>query len=237
MADYSLVRLVYQQVIVGLEFVLFSLILKKYREKRSTTTLYLTTGIFCLSILSFFQSIGYYLQAIESEVVISEAFMFLLLIVANFFVLLFVCDVFHNLPDNPAAKRGIIVYLLMAGGYLAYNVITGGFSTFAADSISLGILMLLVMAVAFIYASDAIVMSKKLQEPIDKRASLIMAFSPLLFFVTFICSILDRLQLFEFPVFDLVGWLLGAVSVFCAYVGYLRPEWFKKRYEKGTRGE
>jgi hypothetical protein len=64
-----------------------------------------------------------------------------------------------------------------------------------------------------------------------KRGFLLVSFTAVLFILFFACYLLDSL-LGGWTIFLFVGWTLVLISAIPTYIGYVLPEWFRRRYEK-----
>ncbi|MEX2752387.1 MAG: hypothetical protein Q6366_010945 [Candidatus Freyarchaeota archaeon] len=63
-----------------------------------------------------------------------------------------------------------------------------------------------------------------------KRGFLLVSFTAVLFITFFLSYLLDSL-LGGWTIFLFVGWTLVMISATPTYIGYILPDWFRKRYE------
>ncbi|HMF31620.1 MAG TPA: hypothetical protein VKK79_09410 [Candidatus Lokiarchaeia archaeon] len=207
---------------------------KKLRERKSAVTRYLVLCIFFLLAATFFAGTsrvlritgawnlpnGYQLELLAFSVVSIAC--------SNVFMLAFTLEVFNE-GAFAGKNKG---YMLLCSGiavvYAVYALYFGLFTPNLSQDIWIYLIIFSVV-IYIILIRSAFRLSHKLDDSVAKRGMQLIGVGPILLLGTFGSFMLDSIFGDNFTPFYFFGWAFALGFVFITYLGYLQPEWFKRR--------
>ena len=236
MASPYLIPMIYELIIFLIAISISFLMLKRYSERKNTVIrmIFLFTLMMTLSILT--AAISRLLRLTEVWEIQPNQYLELLAVsvcfiaIANVFMLSFCLEVFYSTME-PERKKGILViYSLVAMGFVIFALVTGLFEVDLTELIW-GFLILISSIVLGFTAFASFKLAKKLEKPLDKRSTQIIGLGPINILLVFVMFLLDRMVGGNFSIFYYFGWAFVVSAALLLYIGVIRPEWFVKKYQ------
>ncbi|MHA1730676.1 MAG: hypothetical protein ACTSU5_01980 [Promethearchaeota archaeon] len=218
--------------IAGLTLI-FSII-KRYRERKAPPALFLALTYTTLLLAVFMSAIGRILRLMGAVNLPGGRTLEILAITvscvlaSDVFYLAFTLDVFHEKVTKKANKIVLLTYTIAAALGIAYILTTGLFVVDLTTQIWL-IVLAMSIGVYVLLIFDARRLAAKLEDDLAKRSLFWVGVSPVCLIFTFALFFLDRMLGADFTPLYIPAWLFGLLATFAAEIGYLQPEWFKKR--------
>ncbi len=228
---------IYEFSIFAIGLVLAVSIFQRYIARKKKPTLYLAITYLSLLLGTLSSGIGRVLRITELAELPSGntleflAFAVTFVILSDVFYFAFWLEVFHDTIPEKKRNLAVLVFGLCGAVAIVYILLTG---LFAVD-LTTGIWMVVVVFSVFVYVlliRDAWKLSHKMDTKLAKVSILLIAISPILLLLCFAFFFIDRMMGGDFTPFYIPAWGFALTSVVTAYIGYLQPEWFKKRMEK-----
>ncbi|UYP44092.1 hypothetical protein NEF87_000377 [Candidatus Lokiarchaeum ossiferum] len=245
-----IISIVISFLVVGIGYVISLFIFMKYVNKRKNIVLYLFMTAFFLITAALIDPIVLLVSRNQltlelADIMINKgaSISFSLTAVANIFLLLFQKDVFYLNRKSTLIGVLIVIEIFIA-------IIT---PILGLMSIDIFILLVIHLLTSFIIygnqAQKANQVSKKSvsrEDVVGKKGLSYLKFSGIVLsfvLVSFIFQEIIRMfKDFFIPIglidelgcslFVPLAWLLSLIGLYCMYIGYLMPEWIKKRWEK-----
>nr|MDO8080796.1 hypothetical protein [Candidatus Freyarchaeota archaeon] len=140
--------------------------------------------------------------------------------IGHLFIYLFTLSAFKEVKRKYVAPYaifiGAVIFVLIVNLYITIN----WFLAFTVGLVTQGTLIY--------YAIKAMRLT---ESKLYKRGFLLISFTAVIFILFFGCYLVDSL-LGGWTIFLFVGWTLVLISAIPTYVGYVLPDWFRRRYEK-----
>ncbi len=139
--------------------------------------------------------------------------------IGHLFIYLFTLEAFKEVK-----RKYVVPYLIFLGVVIAFligniNITFNWFLAFTLGLVTQGLLIY--------YAIKAMRLT---DSKVYKRGFLLVSFTALLFILFFMSYLVDSL-IGGWTIFLFVGWTLALISAVPTYIGYILPDWFRKRYE------
>ncbi len=225
-------------------------VLKRYLEFRSSSTLYLLLGILMLGISVFISSMGRLVALMEGITIAYHGFQYTpfvwialalsLNVIADIFLVQFANHVFYD------GGRKLTLIALVLGAVIFALVmmliptpeLTGGIPS--QSYVDLFTMIWMAQAL-FTFLTGALITyaafksAKKGETLVEKRGMQLLGLLGISLALTNIMFIIDELSTIEFggnfSIFYYLGWIIAHTGIICAYLGFILPEWLKKRWE------
>jgi hypothetical protein len=140
--------------------------------------------------------------------------------IGHLFIFLFTLSAFKEVKAKYVAPYGVFIGVVIFLLLVNTNITINWFFAFALGLVTQGILIY--------YSIKAMRLT---DSKLYKRGFLLISFTAVLFILFFASYLLDSI-LGGWTIFLFVGWTLALISAIPTYVGYLLPDWFRRRYEK-----
>lgn len=228
-------------------------IFKRYRERETTATLYLAIALFSISAAAFFAFtglaswLGSWVAADFAPTTSPEYYNYSLpigyffVIPYDIFLILFTIHIFLD-KDNkkviPFLICGIIIGVLLFLPTNYFGVDPEPSDPTSTRIIILGLFLLYNAIVYILLTYFAFRESKRTEQEIYRRGFQAIGIGFVANLLVFVFFLIDSiLILFEpgspgYSIFVDLAWICGFVAAFCFYIGYILPDWFRKRIEK-----
>ena len=245
------------ELITALIIILIAIVVfRKWRERKTVATLYLSIALFCIGIAAFIAftgllswmitwiANGYANTYSPAYYPVSLPLAYFFVIPYNIFLVLFTIQIFLD-KDNkkaiPFIIAGIIigVLLFLPTNYWGVDVIEGVDPP--STRVIVFVIFLLYNAIVYILMIYlAFRESKRTEQELYKKGFQAIAFGFIMNLLVFVFFMGDSILLLlnpgsiGFSIFISLAWSTAIVAGFLFYIGYIMPEWFRKRYEKKT---
>ena len=141
-------------------------------------------------------------------------------VVGHLFIYLFVLSAFKEVK-----RKFVAPYAVFIGAVIVVLIVNGAVTInwFLAFTVGLVTQSLLIY-----YSIKAMRLT---DSKLYKRGFQLMSLTAVIFILFFASYLIDNL-LGGWTIFLFVGWTLALTSAVPTYIGYVLPDWFRKRYEK-----
>lgn len=140
--------------------------------------------------------------------------------IGHLFIFLFTLSAFKEVKAKYVAPYGVfigaVIFVLIANT----NITINWFLAFGVGLVTQGLLIY--------YSIKAMRLT---DSKLYKRGFLLVSLTAVLFILFFGCYLIDSI-LGGWTIFLFIGWTLVLISAIPTYVGYVLPDWFRRRYEK-----
>lgn len=161
----------------------------------------------------------YYLEGYPLFLVYQWSAALIAAMIGHLFIFLFTLEAFKEVKKRYVAPYivflGVVIAFLLGNEYITFN----WFLAFVLGLITQGLLIY--------YAIKAMRIT---DSKLYKRGFLLVSFTAVLFILFFLSYLIDSVT-GGWSIFLFVGWTLALVSAVPTYIGYLLPDWFRRRYE------
>ena len=140
--------------------------------------------------------------------------------IGHLFIYLFTLSAFKEVNKKYVAPYAVFISAVIFVLLVNLNITINWVLAFAVGLVTQGLLIY--------YSIRAMRLT---DSKLYKRGFLLVSFTAVLFILFLGCYLLDSL-LGGWTIFLFVGWTLILISAVPTYVGYVLPDWFRKRYEK-----
>jgi hypothetical protein len=223
----------------------FVMMWRKYIQKKSKPGLYLsivfTFYVFILLIiyLGFLQA---YITGYKKELyMFSLAAGYTGIATANCVLILFALSVFKTKKDNKFAIKYIIISLISAVLLALPQNYYGWTTSYIPEewrifrTLTTGILMLTSFIVYGRIFKEAQRASKFVEEAWAKKGFQYISYAQLCWIILFLMLVADLVydllaDAGGYTFFYYIAWSMMVVATYFFYIGYLMPDWFKKKY-------
>ncbi|MHA1731345.1 MAG: hypothetical protein ACTSU5_05345 [Promethearchaeota archaeon] len=213
-------------------------LIKRYIERRTKATLFLCLAILLLLSAIFMAAFSRILRFTGAWEVAPGKFLELLvfsvslIVVADVFYLAFTLEVFHEGFEKRGNRVVLVVYAALVALSVIYFLASGLFTVDLTEGIWMVVFALSIPVYVFMIR-DARKLLRKLPEDdyLDRKSTAMISFSPMLILGTLFLFLLDRVFGGNFTVFYFLAWAFALASTFTIYLGFVRPEWYKRRVE------
>ena len=227
----------------------------RWRERRTIPTLYLALALFAIGtavLIAFSGLFSWFLEWVVQSgqgVVISTILYSLSLPLAYCFVILYdimlVLFTIHIFTGDKNEKKVIpvivigavmAVLLLLPINYWGTNESVGDLPSIR--TITLALFLLFNMIIYVILAFYALREAKQAEQQVNKRAFQCIGLGQFLNIMVFIFFLGDAIIILLDPtgigysIFVYMAWATALVAITLFYLGFILPEWFKKRISK-----
>ncbi len=226
-------------------------VFQKWRERRTIATLYLSIALFSIAIAAFIAFTGLfswfvawinsgYIPTISTEYYpLSLPIGYSFVIPYGVFMVLFTIQIFLDKNDKkviPFVVIGVIIgaLLFLPTNYWGRDA-EGAFST---RVIILGLFLLYNTIIYVLLTYYAFRESKRTEQEVYRKGFQAIALGFIANLMVFVFFLLDSILILiddtspGYSIFVDLAWISGLVAAFLFYLGYILPEWFRKRYEK-----
>lgn len=254
MADQAVVTFAFIFELVGALFLLcfiFVMMFRRYLERRRNATLFLSLAIFVIGISILISSIGRLVALLEGiDPLVYHGFQYTpfvwialalaLNVVGDIFFLLFANQLFYN------GSKKITIFVVIMGAIVTGVVLilvptpsmVGDEPTVAYQELFQ--LIWLIQAL-FTFATGGLITYRTFKDArtdrplVEKRGLLLIGALGISLALTNIMFIIDE-QLTpyfggDFSAFYYIGWIIAHIGIVLAYLGFILPNWLRKRWE------
>ncbi|MBD3351856.1 MAG: hypothetical protein GF364_10255 [Candidatus Lokiarchaeota archaeon] len=221
------------------------IIYKKYIQRKQKMLVILGSALLCWALAALLDTIFFTIARTETSTIeqfnqivsLGSFISFVLNAVGNIFLIIFIVYLFFDENYNKLFYTLIVLEsLILPFGLVCMN-------TSIPILFNYMIHLLASFIIYILLALNSFKMRKKLKKIGGTEKSSIMAIEFIGIAGIMLCSLLFCFLIQEIismsmgenaeqTIFVSLGWLLAGLGAFLLYVGYLKPKWFKRRYDK-----
>ncbi len=215
-------------------------LLKRYLERKTRVTLFLLLTFYFLIGAIFVAGVGRIVRMVlwvpsSTSNIEFNAISVLLVAISDVFLLAFTLDVFYEGATAGKNKLVLILYSLCAAAYITYDLATGLYLEDLNEVIWL-LVIILSVSVALVLIRSATKLSRKVEDPVAKWGLRLMAVGPVCLIGTYALFMVDAAFGGKFTPFYFAGWIVAIFAILFVYIGFIQPDWFKKRFQRKSKG-
>ncbi len=247
--------MMFELITFALVLIVAIVVFRKWRERRTIATLYLSIALFFIAFAAFavftglfswlisWISAGYTTVNSPNYYNFSLPLGYCLVLPYSIFLVLFTIHIFLDKNEKkviPFLIGGVIIGILL---FLPTNY--WGMDPEPTDPASRrvlisGLFLLFNTVVYILLAYFAFREAGRSEQELSRKGFLAIAFGFIANIMVFVFFLLDSILILLNPgspgysIFIWLGWATAIVVSFLFYLGYILPSWFRKRYEKST---
>ncbi len=240
MVDYIFVMLFeFAVAVAGLVLAGIPL-LKRHLQRKTRVSLYLNLTVYFLLAAVLIAGISrivrmtIWLPAPTPNIELL-AFSVICVAISDLFMLAFTLEVFYEKATSGKNRFALFICVACVAAYGVYTIATGLFDEDLNDIIWLLVIILSVI-VAMALIRSAARLSKKVEDPVGKWGLRFIAVGPVFLISTYALFLVDSFSGGKFSPFYYAAWIMAIVAVLFLYIGFVQPDWFKKRFQRKYSG-
>lgn len=145
--------------------------------------------------------------------------------VANLFLARFIKILFEETPKIIVSLAVVdIIFVLIFAIFKSLN-------RFLESTLLLGLHVLVSLIIYLYIFRKSLQIASKVDKKIDKRGLQFIGLIGVFLSLLYILFAIEAILFFgQFSILAVFAWLCGVLGAFCGYIGFCRPNWFKKKY-------
>ncbi len=237
---YELEAVIFEVIVSTILFIVGFLLVNKYRNRKIADIIILASCILLFAVAPLMQALDififkYLFAPVDSGLGYTLAFT--LSAYANILLLWFFLRVY--VEELSKVNVVVVIYAtlnILNTIFLLYIPFYIIFTGIEIDRIVFLIIHLILSLILYVYMLIQAIKSSQKDIPLkSKRGFQLIAGFALFLILAFTFFVLDNLwtALFDmsYTIWTYLGWSSGAIGSVCAYLGYIMPDWLKKRWE------
>ncbi len=212
-------------------------LLRRHFQRGTPVTRYLALSTIFLLFSALISAISRILRITGAWEVAPGQFLELLnftvifVALSDVFFLAFGMEVFYGGATKGRNKSIMHVYTVFVGVFAIFSLSTGLFDVDLNDSIWLFVIVLSVLVYISVIRA-ALLLARKVTDPVSKRGMQFIAAGPACLMITFALFMVDSFLGADFTPLYYVAWLFALAFVVLTYMGAVLPDWFRKLISK-----